>query len=359
MRAGGSRVGVGELLAAHRALAAVDPADPRQAFLALRAAICAGHEDLERFSAAFRSCVSPEAPGGEPWIDPVATLVLPRMVVPENGSVHIEPAELEDLRPAAWSEIELLRDKDFADYSDRERTLARAVLVRLARRGPTRRARRTRSSHRRGSRLELRGMLRASLRHGGEPFERRWHRPRRRPRPLVLVCDVSGSMDPYARMLLAYAHACVQTRGRCEAFAFSTQLTRITRELVGRDPDAALDRAAAAAGDWSGGTRIGEALAALNREHGRRVGRGAVVVILSDGWDCGDPGELEREVARLARCAHRLVWLNPLKAALGYEPLVRGMAAALPSVDLFIAGNTIGSLERLAILMEQGFEVPL
>jgi uncharacterized protein with von Willebrand factor type A (vWA) domain len=173
---------------------------------------------------------------------------------------------------------------------------------------------------------------------------------------LVLVCDVSGSMAPYSRMLIQYAQACVAARRRCEVFAFGTRLTRITIELRGRDPDAALERAAGAVMDWSGGTRIGDALAELNREHGRRLGRGAVIVILSDGWDRGDPELLRREMARLARCSHRLVWLNPLKASPGYEPLTRGMVAALPHVDAFLAGNTLASLEQLAQLMESGFE---
>jgi uncharacterized protein len=148
----------------------------------------------------------------------------------------------------------------------------------------------------------------------------------------------------------------VAARRRVEAFVFGTRLTRVTAELRGRDPDRALERAASATRDWSGGTRIGEALATLNREHGRRLGRGAVVVLLSDGWDRGDPQELAGEMARLQRCAHRLIWLNPLKASPEYEPLTRGMQAALPYVDDFLAGNSLASLEELAILMETGFE---
>ena len=357
LRARGVAVGVGELLTAHRALAAVDAADREQAYLALRAALCAGREDARRFAEAFAACfdAAPSAPAG-PLVDPVATAVLPRVAVPDAGSLELDFGELPDVRPAAWSEVELLREKDFADYTSRERALARTVLARLARRGPTRIARRTRAAARRGSRPDTRATMRASLRHAGEPIERRWREPRERPRPLVLVCDVSGSMDPYARMLLAYAHACVEARGRCEAFAFSTRLTRITNELRGRDPGAALRRAAGTASDWSGGTRIGAALAELNRGHGRRIGRGAVVVILSDGWDLGEPELLDRELARLRRCAYRLVWLNPLKASPGYEPLVRGMAAALPHTDAFLAGNTLASLERLAAIMERGLE---
>jgi uncharacterized protein len=163
-------------------------------------------------------------------------------------------------------------------------------------------------------------------------------------------------MAPYARMLLHYVHAAVAARRRVEAFAFGTRLTRITRELRGRDPERALARASAAAHDWSGGTRIGEALAALNREHGRRVGRGAVVVVLSDGWDRGDPDALAAEMARLSRTAYRLVWLNPLKADPQYEPLARGMAAALPHVDHFLSGHSVASLEELALLLQGGFE---
>jgi uncharacterized protein with von Willebrand factor type A (vWA) domain len=191
------------------------------------------------------------------------------------------------------------------------------------------------------------------LRTAGDPFERHWREPGDRPRPLVLVCDVSGSMEPYARMLLAYMQACVAARRRVDAFVFGTRLTRVTAELRGRDPDRALDRAAGATQDWSGGTRIGEALATLNREHGRRLGRGGVVVLLSDGWDRGDPVQLEAEMARLARCAHRLIWLNPLKAHPGYRPLTRGMQAALPYVDHFMAGNSLASLEDLADALDR------
>jgi hypothetical protein len=261
--------------------------------------------------------------------------------------------------PAAWSEVELLHDKDFADYTDAERRVARRVMEQLAKRGPRRPSRRTRPSRRRGApphaaRPDLRRTLRASLRYEGDPLERHWREPDERPRPVVLVCDVSGSMEPYARMLLQYMQACVAARRRVEGFIFGTTLTRVTDELRGRDPDRALKRASSAATDWSGGTRIGEALATLNREHGRRVGRGAIVVLLSDGWDRGDPDELREEIARLARTAHRLVWLNPLKAHPEYEPLTRGMQAALPHVDAFLAGNSLASLAELADLMEGG-----
>jgi uncharacterized protein with von Willebrand factor type A (vWA) domain len=358
MRAGGARVGIDELLAAHRALAAVDPADRQSAYFALRAALCSRHEDLAVFDAAFEAGFAPlvpEPPAPEALAD-VASLVLPRVAVPRrDAAVDLEA----DVLPAAWSDVELLREKDFADYTDEERRLARRIMAGLAHRGPQRPSRRTRASHRRGARPhaarpDLRRTVRASLRHGGEAVERRWRERAERQRPLVFVCDVSGSMEPYARMLLQYVQACVAARRRVEAFVFGTRLTRVTRELTGRDPDRALERAAHAAADWSGGTRIGDALAVLNREHGRRLGRGSVAVILSDGWDRGEPEELAHEMARLHRCAHRLVWLNPLKAHPEYEPLTRGMRAALPHVDDFLAGNSIASLEQLAALLEAG-----
>jgi len=359
LRAGGVRVGLSELIAAHRALAALDPASRADAYLALRATLCSARSELEVFDAAFAACFGVRA-GAEGFPAPPELdgggLALPRVAVPPSSpppgaGVEAEPAVV----PAAWSDVELLGDKDFSQYTDAERALARRIVARLARRGPTRRSRRTRPARRRGghgARPDLRRTVRASLRHHGEPLERWWRAPRRRARPVVLVCDVSGSMTPYARMLVQYMQACVAARRRVEAFAFGTRLTRITRELAGRDPDRALERATGAVEDWSGGTRIGGALAELNRVHGRRIGRGSVVVLLSDGWDRGDPEELGREMERLSRCAYRVVWLNPLKAQPGYEPLTRGMVAALPHVDHFLAGNSLASLEELAQLME-------
>lgn len=356
LRAGGSRAGMGELLAAHRALAAVTPGTRNEAYFALRAALCSRHDDLEVFDAAFEACFGPDpAEAALSDLAEAGTVVLPKAPAGAPPAEITAPAGIEttlDVVPAAWSDVELLKAVDFADLTDAERAAAQRLLRRLGARGPRRPGRRTRPSRRRGVHPDHRATFRASLRHQGEPLDRRWREPTHRPRPLVLVCDVSGSMQPYARMLLQYIHACVASRRRVEAFAFGTRLTRITRELERRDPDAALARAAEAVDDWHGGTRIGEALAELNREHGRRIGRGAVVVVLSDGWDRGDPDELAGEMARLGRCAHRLVWLNPLKARPGYEPLTRGMIAALPHVDDFLDGSNLRSLEQLADLME-------
>jgi len=352
MRAGGARVGVGELLAAHRALAAVDAAAPADAFFAARAALCSSRADMAAFADAWATVFAAPAPEHDALAElgEIARMALPRMHVPPDGPTA--PADEVVPVPAAWAEEERLAEKDFATYTDAERAAARRLLARLAARGPQRRTRRTRPTQRRREVHDLRATVRASLRHGGELLERRYRDPAWRPRRLVLVCDVSGSMAPYGRMLLQYLQACVAARARVEAFAFGTRLTRITRELAGRDPDRALERAATAVQDWSGGTRIGAALAELNREHGRRIGRGAVVVVLSDGWDRGEPELLAAEMARLHRCAHRVVWLNPLAADPRYEPLTRGMRAALPHVDRLLPGNSLRSLEELATLME-------
>jgi uncharacterized protein with von Willebrand factor type A (vWA) domain len=353
LRADGTAVGVGEVLAAHRALAAVDPASPEQAFLALRAALCSSRADLARFADAFAAVFAD--PDREPD-DPLEALgrieraAAPRVGVPDTPTATPELGEAPV--PAAWSAEELLREKDFADYTDAERAAARRLLARLARRAPQRLSRRTVGTRRRREEHDLRATIRVSLRHGGELLERRYREPAQRPRRLVLICDVSGSMAPYARMLLQYLQASVAARTRVEAFLFGTRLTRVTRELAGRDPDRALARAAERVSDWSGGTRIGAALGELNREHGRRIGRGALVVVLSDGWDRGEPEELAAEMARLRRCAHRVVWLNPLAADPRYEPLTRGMQAALPHVDHLLPGHSIASLEALAELME-------
>jgi len=279
----------------------------------------------------------------------------PNMAEPEPGDEDL------DVVPSAWSATELLREKDFSEMSDRERIAARRLIKQLALSAPRRPSRRTRAAHRRGprphgARHDLRRTMRAALRYGGEPVEQRWRAPTTRVRPVVLVCDVSGSMEAYARMLVQYLQASVAANRRVEAFAFGTRLTRITHELRGRDPDAAVARAAGVVADWSGGTRMGESLASLNREFARFVARGAVVVILSDGWDRGDPAELALEMERLSRCSHGVVWLNPLKASPDYEPLTRGMQAALPYVDHFLAGNSIASLEELADLLEGGLD---
>jgi uncharacterized protein with von Willebrand factor type A (vWA) domain len=248
-----------------------------------------------------------------------------------------------------WSPAEVLRHRDFAAYTHAELAEARRLMADLRLAGALRQSRRRRRTHRERGRPDLRRTVRHSLRTGGEPIARAFTAPSRRPRRIVLLCDVSGSMEPYARAFLRFVQAAVVGHGRVEAFALGTRLTRITRELSSRDPDAALAAAAHRVVDWSGGTRLGECLRAFNDRWGvRGMARGAVVVILSDGWDRGDPTVLGEEMARLARVAHRVVWVNPLKATPDYAPLARGMAAALPYVDSFVTGHSMAALEELA-----------
>ena len=248
-----------------------------------------------------------------------------------------------------WSRQEVLRSKDFAAYTHAEFEEARRLMNDLRLHGAMRRSRQRRPSRKAEGRPDLRRTVRRSLRSGGEPIRRAFSEAGERPRRIVLICDVSGSMEPYSRALVRFLHAAVVGRGRIEAFALGTRLTRITRELSSRDPDAALARAARSVPDWSGGTRLGEGLRAFNDQWGvRGMARGSVVVILSDGWDRGDPAVLAEQMQRLQRVAYRTVWVNPLKASPGYAPLAAGMAAALPYVDEFVEGHSLDSLRKLA-----------
>jgi uncharacterized protein with von Willebrand factor type A (vWA) domain len=254
-------------------------------------------------------------------------------------------------RPAIavrYSPHEVLRHKDFAAYSQAEFAEARRLMADMRLAGALRRSHRYRSSGRSTGRPDVRRTVRHALAHGGEPVRRAFLEPATRPRRVVLLCDVSGSMEPYARALVRFLHAAVVGRTRVEAFALATRLTRLTRPLSSRDPDAALSATADAVADWAGGTRLGEGLRAFNDAWGvRGMARGAIVVVLSDGWDRGDPNALAEQMARLRRVAHRVVWVNPLKSAPGYVPLAQGMAAALPFVDDFVEGHSLASLEAL------------
>jgi hypothetical protein len=216
--------------------------------------------------------------------------------------------------------------------------------------GSPRRSLRLTTSKRTTGRHDLRRTVRAAMRAGGEPVRRHHREPSTRHRRLVLLLDVSGSMEPYARALIRFVHAAVAGRQKVEAFALGTRLTRITRELDSRDPDEALRRAAGRVLDYGGGTRLGDGLRAFNDEWGQRgMARGAIVVILSDGWDRGEPEVLAEQMERLHRAAHKLIWVNPLKFTPGYAPLARGMAAALPHVDAFVEGHSVEALETLAV----------
>jgi uncharacterized protein with von Willebrand factor type A (vWA) domain len=239
-----------------------------------------------------------------------------------------------------------LQGRDFAAMTPAERDALRDLVAALAVAPPLRPGRRH-VRHPVGARLDVRATLRHAGRTGGDPVRLERRRRRDRPRRLVLIADVSGSMEAYARPYLHLLHGAVRAT-RAEAFVFSTRLTRLTRALATHDPDLALARAAAAAPDWSGGTRIGHALKAFNDQYGRRgMARGAVVVVVSDGWESEDPALVGEQVQRLSRLAARIVWVNPRKASPRYEPLAGGMAAALPYVDAFVSGHSLAAMDEV------------
>jgi uncharacterized protein with von Willebrand factor type A (vWA) domain len=347
LRGAGLDVPIGAVTTYVRALEKVGVDSRDRVYWAGRATLVAHHEDVATYDAAFDAFWLERR--GIPLRRQVEHVVL--ALDDDGGAESPGDGSSGEQVPAItlrYSPREVLRTKDFAAYSSDEFDEARRLMadVRLA--GALRRSRRLRPSRRRDGHPDLRRTVRRALRTGGEPVRRAYLAPSQRPRRVVLVCDVSGSMDPYARALLRFLQAAVAGRSRVEAFALGTRLTRITKELSSRDPDAALQRAAKAVADWSGGTRLGEGLRRFNDTWGvRGFARGAVVVIMSDGWDRGDPAALAEQMARLRRVAHRIVWVNPLKSSPGYAPLARGMAAALPYVDDFVEGHSVESLEKL------------
>lgn len=261
-------------------------------------------------------------------------------------------------RQMIYSPKEVLRRKDFGEMTWEEIQEAKQAIAALRWRLGERRTCRTRSGPK--GRLDLRRMVRDNLRHGGEPVILSHRKRVYRPRALVVLCDISGSMDRYTRMLLHFVHALTHglTDTEVETFVFGTRLTRITRYLRYRDVDESLDELGEAVRDWSGGTRIGEALKTFNFQWARRVlGRGAVVLIISDGWDRGDMSLLQREIARLQRAAYRLIWLNPLLGANNYQPIQQGMAVVRPYLDDFLPIHNLASLEQLAELLNSVAEL--
>ncbi|HTX63738.1 MAG TPA: VWA domain-containing protein [Acidimicrobiales bacterium] len=351
LRAAGLAVPGGAPLRFGEALAAVGLENEDSVYWAGRATLVRRPEDVEVYDAAFRAFFS-----GGGWERPPGTVVETVVLAhddpdaaPEAPEPGERPAEVRELR---YSATEILRRKDFGRCTPDELAEAQRLMDRVRVEGPRRPTRRRRPAPRRGDWPDLRRTVRESMRTGGEPLRRRWLEAGERPRRVVFLCDVSGSMAPYARTLLRFLHVEVAGRARVEAFTIGTRLTRVTRALAAHDPDAAMAATGRAVPDWSGGTRLGEALAEFNDRWGvRGLARGAIVVVLSDGWDRGDPAVLGQEMARLARVAHRVVWVNPLKASPGYAPLVRGMAAALPYVDDFVEGHSVDSLESLARLL--------
>jgi uncharacterized protein len=366
LRRRGLPVGTGRILTFCRAVGALGLAGRDELYWAGRVSLVGRREDLEAYDEAFDAWYR-SLGAGEPAmridLDLVSTAEVEWDEPPPDPEVPLssvaaawrsaeedeepEPGEETALRLVA-SAVEVLRTKSFADLTEEERVRVARLIRDLTVRVPIERTRRTRPAAK-GPSFDVRRTLRRSLRTQGEPFDRSWRARRSRARPLVLLLDVSGSMAPYARALLQFGFAAMAAGRRVEVFCFGTRLTRVTRALRTKDPDRAFHDIAREVADWEGGTRIGESLKTLLDGWSQRAAlRGAVVVLCSDGLERGDPELLRTQMARLRRHAFRVVWANPLKGSPRYEPLARGMAAALPSVDVFLSGHNLESLEHLA-----------
>ena len=347
------------------ALAEVGVDRREHAYWAGRATLVHRPEDVATydrvFAVVFDGPVPEGAPGGPGGEGVVPAPPVERVTLLVDGD---DDSSVDDLAAAdpidgpvltlRWTDRELLRDKDFATCTTDELDEAHRLMADLRLTGARRPSRRSRPTRRRRGAIDMAATARRALRTGGEPLRTAHREPGERRRPVVLLCDVSGSMEGYARALLRFAHVAVAGGTKVEVFTLGTRCTRITHDLRSRDPDTALRSAAAAVADWSGGTRLGEGLQAFNDTWGvRGMARGATVVVLSDGWDRGDAALLGEQVARLGRVAHRLIWVNPLKATPGFAPLAGGMAAALPHVDELVEGHSLRSLEALADLIRR------
>jgi uncharacterized protein with von Willebrand factor type A (vWA) domain len=279
------------------------------------------------------------------------------MPIPTEGDVEGDEAapDMVTISPDAYSRSETIRHRDFDRMTAQELRDAERLVDLLTPKLELRRTRRY-EHHRHGRRLAPRAMFRQNLGTGGEILEWVWRRPVKRPRPLVVLCDISGSMERHSRLLLRFIQALsASSTVRTESFVFGTRLTRVTRLLKDRNRDRALTKVAEAVTDWAGGTRIGESFRDFNHKWARRTLRSSgVVIVVSDGWDRGDPRLVEVETARLRRNCHRLVWLNPLAGTPGYQPLAAGMRAAYPYIDDFLAAGTVASLERLGEILAGG-----
>ncbi|MEU0599522.1 VWA domain-containing protein [Streptomyces sp. NPDC006393] len=353
LRAAGVGVSAERVHAFLRAVDALRPGVRADVYWAGRLTLCGDRDDLERYERVFGAYFG-QGSGGPPPRS-VRTAPRPRLratVREADARSRTGGPDDEPQGPPVTSlasPVEVLRHRDVAELDPAERAQVRRLLAAFALRGQSRRSARRRPA-RRGP-VDPHRTVRELLRRGGEPALLRRHARVERPRRVVLLVDVSGSMAPYADALLRFAHAAARGR-RTEVFTIGTRLTRVTRELSHRDPDLAMAAVAEAVPDWRGGTRLGELLREyLDRWGQRGMARGAVVVLLSDGWERGDPGLLAAQMARLHRLAHRVIWANPRKARPGYAPLAAGMAAALPHVDAFVEGHSLAALEHLATVV--------
>jgi uncharacterized protein len=354
LRAAGLAVGSGDILTYCAAMRPLDPTDLVDLYWAGRATLVTKRDDIRTYDEVFRRYFL----GGA---DPVRELVTLRArVEAEAEAMLVAPATTPDpegdreeaMLGLMASDAEALRHKAFTACTPEELAALRRIMARIRLTPPRRRTRRTVPA-RSGRELDLRRMVRESLRLHGDPGALAWRRRRVKLRPLILILDISGSMADYSRNLLQFAYSARRAASRVEVFCFGTRLTRVTRALQTRRPDDAMDRAARAVFDWEGGTRIGESLDAFVRTWGRRgMCRGGVVVVCSDGLDRGDPAVLAAAMERLQRLCHTLVWMNPHKGSdPAFRPSTIGMIAAAPHIDLLLSGHDLSSLEELAALL--------
>ena len=355
-------VGPGRVESAVRALDAVDARSIDDAYWATRCCLISRYEDIEAFDEAFAEFwggrnspgmnIERPMPAGNSTAEaPVTGEGSTQSVLgPDSdqpGDDEGSGDEASDSIGTRFSTIERLRSMEFKDWSREDLAEAQGYLERIARDLPMKTSRRMRSAHR-GRTIDRRATMRRAMRTEGHPLELLARERREKPRKLCFVIDVSGSMESYARPLIAFSQAVSRVSNDVEVFSLGTRLTRLTSFLGERDPTVALERATAAVPDWAGGTRIGENLRTLNSDWGRRgATRGAVVVIYSDGWERGGVDVLADEMARLKRNSHSIVWVNPLAGEFGYQPLAAGMAAAMPHIDAFLPGHDLGSLEAV------------
>ena len=348
LRKGGLAVTVSQSTLFRSALDVVGLDRGIDVYWAGRASLVLKHEHVAMYDAMFLAFFHHNTSGFSMRFDDVAELMEQLVTDDGDDGEGDGDQETEVLR---FSRAERLYDKDFGDFDDAELREAERVMAEMRVRPATRRSRRRRRANR-GDAHDLRRTVRAAMRRGGEPIDLHTTKPGERSRRLVLLLDVSGSMESYARVLIRFAHAAVVGRGNVEVFALGTRLTRITRQLATRDPETAVAAAAGQVEDWSGGTRLGDSLDGFVREWGLRgMARGAIVVVLSDGWDRGEPTAMRAAMERLQRLSHKLIWVNPLKAGPGYEPTAQGMAAALPFCDEFLEGHCLRSVSELAAVI--------
>lgn len=356
------------------ALRLVPPTDRAALYWACRVVFVSQQQQLARFDAVFSAVfdgrLDPAESRGDPNAPPAIGSETHTKAVPPSNRAADSPEPRAEARPPAplpagdepadddaperdailamASSDEYLHEMAFADLDPEELARLRRLVARIVLSTPSRLSRRTRPSSHSRDRLDVARTVRAAQRTGGDPITLHFARRRQTPRRLVLLCDVSGSMEPYTRVFLSLLQGAA-SGARAEAFVFSTHLTRLTRQLAVRDPDQALAQAADTATDWAGGTRLAESIRRFIDDFGRRgPARGAVIVVFSDGWAQDDPADVDAQMARLRRLAHRIVWVNPRKVAVGYRPLVGGMAAALPYVDAFVSGHSYEALAEVA-----------